>query len=413
MATIGARVKEKNDVIRSALAGTSAADNKVVIDALVDGWVAAEESSQTGAARRGGGREEDRRRREENERRLRRAAGEGDAPAPAPAPAAAAAPAKTVQEAIAADARRIIQDAQGAATGVDGAAGRLVLAMPLVLGVGGGGALALNHPTMFGNLVSIIANILASGTDIAIRSTWGDWGNAVLSVGQGIGILGKAVATQTAQGPVVPFAIASAVVAWAASKRKDKSAAGILGDMARFVSETLPGLVPASNPAITLKELAEIARTNRPDGEGARALIDQVRTELLGEPAIESGRVPGAVAVVPRSRGVSDVAAPLRRLAAIAAPPGMSASNVARSQAVAREARGVAGPGSATGEPARPPMGKQTGKRGPEERPKEEEDTGAGTGLKKSRSMGGRRKTRKSKAKRRVTRRLNVVKFVY
>jgi hypothetical protein len=50
-------------------------------------------------------------------------------------------------------------------------------------------------------------------------------------------------------------------------------------------------------------------------------------------------------------------------------------------------------------------MGKQTGKRGPE-------DNGAGTGLKKPRRRGGRHITKKSKPKRRVTRRA-AIKFVY
>jgi hypothetical protein len=197
-------------------------------------------------------------------------------------------------------------------------------------------------------------------------------------------------------------------------------AASASGAVASVASAAASAAVKAvrPDPMEALFELTERARQIKVAGAGAADLKALVKQELRGVPAARGG--PAGTSLVPAS-APRDPGAPLKAIAALAAPPTMGEVTRRGTEAITAEARARADlarrfPGSATGEtldeemaaPAPPPMGKQTGKRG-------REDDGAGTGLKKPRSLGGRRMTKKSKPKRRVTRRKapSMVKFVY
>lgn len=391
---------DKSAAIKDALKGTEAADNEDVIAALTDGWSVAE--SQTGAKRRGG-------------MPPKKAVKED--PPPELVPIAAAPPPSIPRAARRAVANTAEFAGQVGRAGV-GAAANAILAAPLILAAGGGGALALNNPTMFGNIVDIVANVLAAGSETAIRSTWGDWGQAVLQVGNAVGVLGRSAVAQSIQGPVVPFTIAAAALAYA-SGGSTSNVVNMLGRMSLFVKNTLPKVLPGrprTDDASTLKELAEIAKANGPIGAGADAIAATVRA--LGAPAVRGG--PAGVETV-AAAAERDLKSVLERIARrpvgvdpgarsraasvrVAEEAGAGATGLTFAQEEAERAAARAAPG-----PMVLPPGPGTGqKRG-------REDDGAGTGLKKARSLGGRRKTKKSKSKRRVTRRKipAQIKFVY
>lgn len=402
--------------VRDALKGTKAADNEDVIAAFADGWSAAE--SQSGARRRGGA-----------PKKVPK-----EDPPPPPADPAAPAPPPSIPAAARQAVANTAEFAGQVGRAGAGAAANAILAAPLVLAAGGGGALALNNPTMFGNIAGIVSNILATGSESVILSTWGDWGQAVLEVGNAVGVLGQSAVAQSIRGPIVPFTIAAAALAYASRNRPD-GPVGLIGSMLVFVKNKLPKVLPArprTDDASTLRELAEIAKANGPRGAGADAIAATVRA--LGAPAVRGG--PAGVETV-AAAAERDLKAALDRIArrpvgvdtgarsrAASVRAGEEAAAAAAAEAAAARARGAAGSGEigdrdqVMAAPAAPaalppaPMGRQLGKRGRED---EEEDTGAGTGMKKARSLGGRRKTKKSKTKRRVTRRKAPapIKFVY
>jgi hypothetical protein len=297
-----------------------------------------------------------------------------------------------------------------------------------IAAVGGVGLVAVNRPDLLAQLAEVIAVSLSEMTNLAVMSTWSDWGKAIVGIGRGIGVISKTGVLQAGQGPVVPFAIATAIMTWRAHSNNKTFLEQMTAD-AKGATSTVKSAASAvasaaakavrPDPMAALFEITERARQIKPpSGAGADELKALVKRELGGEPAVESGAAAGLSAVVPASRGPPRAPGdPLKAIAALAAPEDMGAATRRASEAIAAEARARADlarrfPGSATGEtlddPASavlPPGPKPGDKRGPE-------DNGAGTGLKKPRRRGGRHMTKKSKPKRRVTRRA-VVKFVY
>jgi hypothetical protein len=291
--------------------------------------------------------------------------------------------------------------------------------------VGAVGLVAVNRPDVLAQLAEVISVSLSEIANLAVTSTYSDWGKAILSIGRGIGVISQTGALQAGQGPVVPFAIATAIMTWRAQSNKKTfiqqikddaaSASGAVASAASAVASAAAKAV-RPDPMEALFEITERARQIKVAGAGAEDLKALVKRELGGEPAVESGDAPGLSRVVPKG-APKDLGAPFRRIAALAAPEDMGEVTRRGTAAITAEARARADlarrfPGSATGEtlddPASavlPPGPKPGDKRGPE-------DNGAGTGLKKPRRRGGRHITKKSKPKRRVTRRA-VVKFVY
>jgi hypothetical protein len=378
----------------------------VVKKALEDALKAA--ASVTGGRRRGAGK---------NSRKA--PAGDGGPPSPLAA------------------ARAVSGDAVNNPSGLAEKVSTAIKAVTGTAAVGAVGLVAVNRPDMLAQLAEVIAVSLSEIANLAVMSTYSDWGKAIVSIGRGIGVISQTGALQAGQGPVVPFAIATAIMTWRARANKKKDlfaqiqadAEGATTAVKSAASAVASAAAKAvrPDPMAALFEITERARQIKPPGgAGADELKALVKRELGGEPAVESGAAAGLSAVVPASRGPPrDPGAPLKAIAALAAPPRMGEVTRRGTAAITAEARARADlarrfPGSATGEtlddeemaaPASavlPPGPKPGDKRG-------REDNGAGTGLKKPRSLGGRRMTKKSKPKRRVTRRKapSVVKFVY
>jgi hypothetical protein len=294
--------------------------------------------------------------------------------------------------------------------------------------VGAVGLVAVNRPDLLAQLAEVISVSLSEIANLAVTSTYSDWGKAIVSIGRGIGVISQTGALQAGQGPVVPFAIATAIMTWRAQsqgktfvqqlKADAKGATTAVKSAASAVASAAAKAV-RPDPMEALFEITERARQIKPPvGAGADELKALVKRELGGEPAVESGAAAGLSAVVPASRGPPrDPKSVLEKVARLPVGFDPGAQSRRASEAIAEEARARADlarrfPGSATGEtlddPASavlPPGPKPGDKRGPE-------DNGAGTGLKKPRRRGGRHITKKSKPKRRVTRRA-AVKFVY
>lgn len=241
------------------------------------------------------------------------------------------------------------------------------------IGTSGAVLTALNRPTLFGNLAQLAAFITREGINSSITATWGDWGNAVLQIANALKTAGVSIAEQSAQGPVVPFAIATAIMMWRAGNEKMKLSDLIKKDAEGAYSATsrmLTSQIQAFNEAYEKEgkkmgpqQLGDIARRIKPtEGPGAK---ETSKAMVTGAPALQSMGTE-ATAVVP----------------AFAPKPFSKAL-----------------------EPI------VTGKRKrDEETTKPVEPNSDERALKKSKSLGGRRKkTRRTAKKQRVTRR----KFVY
>lgn len=160
----------------------------------------------------------------------------------------------------------------------------------------------LNRPTVYGNLARLAAEVIKTGTNAAITSTWGDWGTAILDIARSIGVVGELAAAQTAQGPVVPVSIATAIMAMRASR------AGIsIGDLVRrdaaAIRSSVSGAVASqiaafrqaarSTPsADTLQTLKDIARQIKADVE-ARAVETRAAEASRASAAVAAIRPPG------------------------------------------------------------------------------------------------------------------------
>lgn len=280
------------------------------------------------------------------------------------------------------------------------------------------GMVAVNRPDLLAQLAEVIAVSLSEIVNLGLTSTYSDWGKAILIIGRGIGVISQTGALQAGQGPVVPFAIATAIMTWRAQSQgktfmqqmKDDVEAG-KGAVKAAATAVASAAVKAAtpDPMEALFELTERARQIKVAGAGAADLRALVKSGLRGEVAVESGAAEGLSAVVPSSRGPPrDPSAPLKAIAALAAPPRMGEVTRRGSEAITAEvrARAAAGEGAVVvPSPVLPP--------GPKPGDKRKLDD-ANTGRKKTR-MGGRHMTKKRKSKRRVTRRKapSMVKFVY
>lgn len=214
---------------------------------------------------------------------------------------------------------------------LDSAAATVVRNLPAILGVSGavGGTVAvLNHPTVIGNLAEVTAKVFQLGTDASITSTWGDWGAALVQIKDALGTVASTVASQTAQGPVVPVAIAVAITLIRARKSgrsfgqvlKDDAAAltsvasrAVTGQMQAFSEGYRKGSMKLGPDQ--LKELA--ARIERPTGPGAAAMSSAAST---GAPAAFG--TPAGVGLTAASPGrVAQIPAAARGLAGSVPPP--------------------------------------------------------------------------------------------
>lgn len=301
--SIGARVAAKNQAIREALAAAGKEQDPTVVAGFEDAWTAAEEVAGPGMG---------------GKRKTRGGA-------------------KTV-EAIKNLVSGVVNDVPGIAGKVDSALAAVINNVRGIAAVGTS-VVILNHPTLIGNLAELSARVLQTGTDASITATWGDWGQAIVGVGRAIGVIGATVASQTVQGPVVPVAIATAIMAWRASQRADKSITNLIKEDAAAVSsvaargvtgqiqefQTGRKIATMEMFASQLKELGEIARTNKARGQGAAEISGLARNVPLmavqGTPA-GVGQVPGSANVGRLStvaRSLADVgeqrSGPMKRMA--------------------------------------------------------------------------------------------------
>jgi hypothetical protein len=211
-----------------------------------------------------------------------------------------------------------------AGSAIDAAAAKFVENLGTISAVSGGvgaGVYALNHPTLFGNIAQLAAQLFGDTLDSSVTSTWGDWFGALKDIlSAGVSTAGT-LASQTLQGPVVPFAIASAVMIYRA-KKSGKTLSQLLADDARGVYSGLSRAATAQIQAAMdayQKEAGVMAREQlRERGRAA--------TSSVGGPGASSMRVavgnviplavrPGAEGAVPASAVKADVGAPIRRLA--------------------------------------------------------------------------------------------------
>lgn len=139
----------------------------------------------------------------------------------------------------------------------------------------------LNRPTVYGNLARLAAEVIKTGTNTAITSTWGDWGTALLDIARSIGVVGELAAAQTAQGPVIPVSIATAIMAMRAQKagisigelvRRD--AAAIQSSVSGAVTSQITAFRQAARSApseANIRTLKDIARQIKTDVEARAA----------------------------------------------------------------------------------------------------------------------------------------------
>lgn len=271
---------------------------------------------------------------------------------------------------------------------IDNAVAAGIRTMPVAAGVGATVAV-LNRPTLFGNLAQIAANVSSGVVNTSVTATWREWFTALGQTGAALGTVAKTFLDQSIQGPVVPFAVATAIMLRRQQQRKaagqDITLAKLIAEDVNRAKDAVTGVagrqIEDFKKAVeeegmkkniaTLKEIA--GRIERPTGEGAEKLKELSAT---GAPAVQSG--------LPGSEG-----------AVVPAAPGKVA-------ALPEKAKGLAD--VPVGQPVMPPGGPRV----PLEEAKE-------PGMDQSGISGGRRKRRVTKKrlskKRRATRRMP--KFVY
>jgi hypothetical protein len=173
-----------------------------------------------------------------------------------------------------------------------------------VLGSVGAAAVVLNHPTMIGNLAKLSAAVLRDATNSTFTSTWGDWGEAIVSIGESVKTLGEGLVEQSVQGPVVPVAVAIAILTWYANKSK-KSVTEVLKSSVIGFASKVSGQIDVGTSAYkdeafhkSIRQLKELAKRSKvpTSGEGAK----QQRMAFLssGIPAASQGPEEG-ISIVP------------------------------------------------------------------------------------------------------------------
>lgn len=216
---------------------------------------------------------------------------------------------------------------------IDSAVAGAIKAVPLAAGVGATVAV-LNRPTLFGNLAQIAANVSSGVVNTSVTATWGQWFTALGQTGLALGTVAQTFLDQSIQGPVIPFAVATAIMLRRQQNRaaagENISLAGLIAqdvgrakDMVTGVAgaqiEAFKAAVKAEGDNMNIATLKEIAgRIERPTGPGAEKLKKLAAT---GAPAAGPGPVPDTIAQMPADpRKVAAIPAAAAALAAV--PPG-------------------------------------------------------------------------------------------
>lgn len=281
--TIGARVKAKNDALRAIGEEEDAMDP--VVDEAMDDLVGMLASTSMGGSRKGGAK---------------------------------------ILDAIGGLFSGLKGTAGAGAGALDTAAATVVNNLG-TLGAVSGTVAVLNHPTVVGNLAQLFAEVLKQGTNTSITSTYGDWGRALLQLKDAAATVASTVVEQSAQGPVVPVAIA-VLITMLRGKNSGRSFAQVLKDdaaaLTSVASRAVTGQIQAATDAYGkeaaakgIRQLKEIAgRIDRPTGPGVAAMSAAVSS---GAPAV------GSMGVVPASPAtVAKLPATAQGLAAAASAPG-------------------------------------------------------------------------------------------
>ena len=316
-------------------------------------------------------------------------------------------------------------------TTVMGAVGTAARAVAPAAAVVASGAVAVNNPVLIANLAEVVAISLSEIAKLAATSTYSDWGQAIVSIGRGIGVIAETSALQAGQGPLIPFAIATAIMTWRAqSQERPKTLFQQITDDARAISSGVRrGATVATSafveavrpdPMAALFEITEKARQIKaPVGAGADEVKALVKSELLGEPAMQSG-LAGLPSVVPRGRPERDLRGAFGPITSSFAPPGVGDASRAAALRAADEARLRRAAGEGDGDAGMTtgvPTGKTTGKRGRDEGDEDGDEKLDEEEDRSKRRKAGRRSTVKKgkKVKRRTTRRKapTSIKFAY
>lgn len=173
---------------------------------------------------------------------------------------------------------------------VDAAIASAIPTVSSGLGTGalvGTAVVTLNHPTVFGNLTQLVSEVLSTGGDVAITSTWGQWGETLLGMAYSLQKIGLFAARQSVQGPVVPVTIATAIMMARArsqgitlTKLVEKDMMGLSSTVADIANDFKKGQTIGANEkavaqlrtlAMIAKDAAEKSRAGEA-GQGAQAM---------------------------------------------------------------------------------------------------------------------------------------------
>lgn len=202
----------------------------------------------------------------------------------------------------------LLGNVKGVVTALDRALGNVIsIGIPTVAFVGTSVAV-LNHPTILGNLSQLVALALTKGTETSITSTWGQWGQAVAAVGTALKTLGGSIVVQSLQGPVIPVAIAIAILIWRAKKSGTTLTDVLKGD-ATFVSSKVAGVIASQIQAFNdakesgdkeevIRQLRELASRAKVPTFGDGALVTTVLATQGGAPAAEPSKLEETVSLV-------------------------------------------------------------------------------------------------------------------
>jgi hypothetical protein len=193
------------------------------------------------------------------------------------------------------------------------------------VGAVGGTVAVLNHPSVIGNMAQLFAEVLKQGSPAVITSTWSQWSAALGQLASAASTVVETAGAQTAQGPVVPVAIA-VLVTMIRGNKSGRSFADVLKDdasaLASGAAYVVTGQIQAATEAYGkeaaakgIRQLKELAgRVERPRGPGVVALD-------TGVPAARGG--PAGIGLVAASPGaVSRIPAAARNVANAASAPG-------------------------------------------------------------------------------------------
>lgn len=183
---------------------------------------------------------------------------------------------------------------------------------------------AVNHPSLFANIVDAVRNTTMGAIRSAFESeaTWAQYSSALQSIATSVGGLAVDVTAMAAQpSPGTAILIALSIMKYRASKstggsvveliKEDanvlKTAAEKIADNAMSAavgqySAFLKAYAEESEaaPLATLKEIAVRAKTSRPSGEGAVAMSNAAAA--TGAPAAQQGMAEDMIAVVPAGK---------------------------------------------------------------------------------------------------------------